>query len=254
MIPEQRRAYIITQLEKGFAIEIDKLARELSVSEMTVRRDLRQLEREGLLRRVHGGAISSQGRSFEPPLILRSNRNRSAKQAIARRAAELITTGDCIALDIGSTTLEIAYQLIHRNNLTVITPSLPIAALLSENAGIRLIVPGGIIRIGERSMIGELAQKAFENLFVDKLFLGVGGIDAEAGLTEFNWDDTLVKKAMIRSAKQTIVVADSSKFNRVAFARIAYLREVQSIITNAQPPPNLRTAIEEANVHLDVAD
>lgn len=252
MIAEERRALIISQLETGGVIDIVKLSETLKVSEMTIRRDLRQLEQEGLLRRVHGGAVGSQGRSFEPPLRLRSNRNQSAKQSIAHRAVELINTGDCIALDVGSTTMEIAYLLTKRDNISVITPSLRIANLLYENSGIRVIVPGGIIRVSEGSMIGELAQKAFESFYIDKLFLGVGGIDAEAGLTEFNWDDTLVKKAMIRSAKQTIVVADNSKFNHIAFAKIASLNVIKRLVTNAQPPHTLHKALSKSKVIIDI--
>lgn len=238
---EERRTLIVSMIDTDGKVDIYKLAREFNVSDITIRRDLIVLEKEGVLRRVHGGAISSRGRGYEPPFSLRSSQNRAAKALIGRKAAELIEDGDCVALDAGSTTIEVARNLIDRYNLTIITPSLSIAYLLANQIGIRLILPGGIIRQGEGSMIGEVAQKCFENFYVDKLILSVGAIDVDAGLTEYNWDDTMVKRAMIKSAKRIIVVADQSKFNTVAFASVAKLSEIHQLITNQIPPKDLES-------------
>jgi DeoR family transcriptional regulator, fructose operon transcriptional repressor len=252
MIAEDRKAFIISQIESGGTVDISELTTLLNVSEMTIRRDLNALEREGVLRRVHGGAVNARGRSYEPPLPLRNAHQSEAKQSLGELAAALIEEGDCIALDVGSTTMEIARNLIGRQNLTVITPSLYIASLLVNQVGIRVIVPGGILRPGEASMIGDLAQRAFETLFVDKLFLGIGGIDAQAGFTEYNWDDTLTKRAMIRCAKQVIVVADGSKFGRVAFALVAKYAEVHKLVTDQPPPEDIRLKLDASGVSLDV--
>jgi len=200
---------------------------------MTVRRDLDELERQGLLRRVHGGAVSARGRSYEPAFLIRSSIHQSEKERIAIAALSLIKNGDSIALDVGTTTLEIARRLGDRHDLTVVTSSLRVAHELSEVAGIRLILTGGILRPGELSLVGRIAEETVQQFFVDKPFLGVAGIDLEAGMTEYSLEDALVKRAMLRSAKQTIVVADASKFGQVAFAAVAPVRAANYIITDA---------------------
>lgn len=229
-------------------VKVADLAKELDVTEMTIRRDLSQLEREGLVKRVHGGGISTRGRSYEPTLAFRNTVHIEQKKQIARLASEWVVEGDFIALDVGSTTYEIARCLVGRRNITIITPSLYIANLFVNHPEIRLILPGGIVRPGETSMIGELSHRAFDMLHVDRLFMGVGGIDARAGLTEYNWDDTLVKQAMLRTAKQIIVAADSSKFDRIATVKIASLEIMDLMVTDQPPAPPLSDALLRANV------
>lgn len=253
MNPEKRKSIIISKIESGGSVDIIELAEMLNVSEMTIRRDLDILEKMGVVRRVHGGAVSARGRSYEPPLLMRNTQNIQAKEMIARFAADLIEEGDCIALDVGSTTMEIARFLVDRQNLTVITPSLNIANLLVNQVGIRVIVTGGVLRFGEASMIGELAQNAFSNLYVDKLILAVGGIDAQAGLTEYNWDDTLVKKAMLNCAKQVIAVSDASKYGQIAFARIAGFSAIHILVTDQNPPDEIQEKLIEAGVDIMIA-
>ncbi len=236
-VQEARRATILKEIEDRGSTSVSDLAERLGVSEMTIRRDLSELEREGVIRRVHGGAVSARGRSYEPPMLLRAVENQEAKRRIGQTAAELVADGDSLALDVGTTTLEIARHLLGRRNLTVVTSSLHIANLLFGQPQIRLILSGGIIRAGEASLVGDLAHHTYQNLFVDRLFLGVGGVDLQAGLTEYNWDDALVKQAMIRSAKEVILVADHSKFNQVAFAAVGPLSVVHQVVTDTPFPP-----------------
>jgi DeoR/GlpR family transcriptional regulator of sugar metabolism len=206
---------------------------------MTIRRDLVILEKQGFLQRIHGGAVSNRGRSYEPPFIIRQVKKIDEKRRIGEAAAALVNIGESLILDVGTTTLEMAKHLIKKHNITVITPSLHIINLLLEQPGIRLIVPGGIIRKGELSLVGNLTERTFQDFFVDKLFLGVGAIDTQVGLTEFNLEDAEVKKAMLRSAKEIIVLADSSKFGQVAFASICPLRMVNRIITDRYLEPSI---------------
>lgn len=250
MISEERRAFILEEIENRGSATVGGLAKRLSVSEMTIRRELVQLEREGLARRVHGGAVSARGRSFEPPLVLRETQHLEEKALIGKIAADLVAEGDSIALDIGSTTLQVAVNLVRRRNLTVLTPSLQIANTLANQPDIRLIMPGGIVRHGELSLVGDMARQAIETLFVDRLFLGVGAIDSRNGLTEYNWDDALIKQSLIRNAKEVILVADSSKFEKVAFAKIAPLSVVHMFVTDRVPPSRLREALEKKGVVL----
>ena len=132
MLPAERRKYILELVEERNSISVSELCRILSVSDMTVRRDLRSLSRDGLLERVHGGALSRRGRSYEPPFVSRTSEHLEEKQIIGRRAATLVQEGDTVALDVGTTTLEVSKALFETNNLTVITASLHIANVLRE--------------------------------------------------------------------------------------------------------------------------
>lgn len=252
-ILESRRALILKELDDRGSVSVVELAARLDVSEMTIRRDLTDLEKDGVIRRVHGGAVSARGRSYEPPLMLREIENQDAKARIGERAAALIADGDSIALDIGTTTLQVARNLIGRRNLTVLTSSLNIANLLLGQPDVRLILSGGVVRLGEASLVGELAHYTYQNLFVDRLFLSVGAVDAASGLTEYNWDDALVKQAMIRSAKEVILVADATKFDRVAFARVAPLSVVHQLVTDRAPEGPLLEAINALRMVVHIA-
>jgi len=251
---EIRRSEIIDQIEKKGSVGISELANNYKVSEMTIRRDLIELEKKSIIRRVHGGAVAFYGRSFEPPLISRSNKNISIKQRIGRYAAEMVVDGDSIALDVGSTTLEMAMNLIGRQNLTIVTPSLHIANLLGDESQIRVIVSGGIVRRGEKSLTGDLAYYTFREINVDKLFLGTGGIDASAGLTEHDMQDAQVKREMIRCAKEVYLLADSSKFQQIAFAFFADLTQIDHLICENEPADELKEALITANVTIHIVE
>jgi DeoR/GlpR family transcriptional regulator of sugar metabolism len=250
MLSEQRHQAILELLNREGSITVAHLVNRFDVSDMTVRRDLELLARKGLLRRVHGGAVSARGRSFEPAYLLRSASHQEEKARIGQAAAALVEDGDSIALDVGTTTLEVARRLVGRRNLTIITPSFHIASLLAEQPDIRIILTGGIVRPGELSLVGELAQRALQDFFVDKLFLGIGGLHLEAGLTEFNLEDALVKKAMLGRAKETIVVADATKFGRVAFAAVGPLQTVKRIVTDSLIDADARVGIQALGIDL----
>jgi DeoR/GlpR family transcriptional regulator of sugar metabolism len=249
-----RRRMIVELVQAGGSKRVAQLCNLLGVSEMTIRRDLRDLEREGFLRRVHGGAVVNLGRSFEPPYAMRTTSHQARKQAIGRRAAELVLEGDSIALDVGTTTLELAQALHDKRNLTILTASLPIAnqivSRLSLTADVRLILTGGIVRAGELSMIGPIPARTYCEYHVDKAFVGVGGMSLEAGLTEYNVDDAAVKQALIQNARQRIVLADSSKIGRATFAAVAPLSVVDTLVTDDGLPDEQRRALEAAGIEV----
>ncbi|MDQ1198450.1 MULTISPECIES: DeoR/GlpR family DNA-binding transcription regulator [Agrobacterium] len=252
--PSNRKAHILEKISSGQPVSVTEIASDLKVSEMTIRRDLAELEKEGLLKRVHGGAVSTFGRGYEPPFILRNAQAVAAKNAIGELAASLVSEGDSIALDVGSTAAEVARHLAGRRGLTIVTPSLRVVEHFVSNKDVRLIVAGGILRCGEGSLVGELACQTFRDLFVDKLFLGVGGISCEAGLTDYNWDDALVKKAMIKSAKEIIVTADASKFDRTAFAKIAEIDGFNTLITDRAPPKDIAEIFARKGIAVHIAN
>jgi DeoR/GlpR family transcriptional regulator of sugar metabolism len=240
-------------LESQSSVRITDLRDQFSVSKMTIRRDLDLLERKGLLRRVHGGAVNTRGSSFEPPYPSREAVNRDKKERIGQEASKLVQDGNSITLDVGTTTLEMTRHLQKKNNLTVLTPSLHIANTLSQQPNIRLILTGGILRSGELSLIGNLAERAFEDFFVDKLFLGIGGIDISAGLTEFNLEDALVKKVMLKNAKEVIVLADASKFEQIAFASVAPIDDISRIVTDSSLDESVRMMLEARDIEIILA-
>jgi DeoR/GlpR family transcriptional regulator of sugar metabolism len=204
---------------------------------MTVRRDLEALEQEGMLKRVRGGAITATSRSYEPPFALRSVRSGEEKSKIAQAAVAMVSEGETVILDVGTTALAVAEGLEKRRNITVVTPNLRAAWLLADRQDLRVILTGGIVRHGERSLIGSFSEQAFESIYCDTFFMGVGGLNLQAGLTEFNLDDARVKQKAMQYSRRCIVVADSSKLGQIAFARIAAIDEIDALITDAGAEP-----------------
>ena len=257
LIPSERRRKIVEIVQQSGSKTVADLCKLFNVSEMTIRRDLRDMDREGVLRRVHGGTVANLGRSYEPPYTIRATRNAERKAAIGRRAAELILDGDSIAFDVGTTTLEIAKGLSGKHNLTIITASLPIAneiiANLSLTTDVRLILTGGIVRPGELSMIGHIAAQTYTEFHVDKAFIGVGGISLADGLTEYSLEDAIVKKPLIQNAHQRIVVADSSKIGRATFTSVAHLAVVDTLITDAGISEEYSQSLEELGIEVLIA-
>ena len=252
--PQNRKSDILRSIEIYGSVNISDLSKKMNVSEMTIRRDLDELEKMNLIRRIHGGAVISFGRSYEAPLISRQTQNNEGKRKIGKYAAEMICDGDSIALDVGSTTTEVARNIIGRNNLTILTPSLIIAGILVEQNNIRVIVSGGVLRPSELSLVGDLAYYAFKDMNVDKLILGAAGIDSKSGITEFNFEDAQVKKAMIKSAKEIILVIDSTKFEKTVFSFVTELNCIHHMITDQIPPPKLAAQLKDCGVILHVVE
>lgn len=256
MNAHERHRIILELIADQGAITVAELCERFAVSDMTVRRDFTVLERSGLLRRIHGGAVSARGRSYEPPVLARIQESRPAKQAIGRFASTLVREGDSIALDIGTTTLEMARSLLHFRDITVLTNCLPVANVLVDQPQIRLMLCGGIVRPGEHSLIGPVAADTLSRFYVDKAFIGIGGIDLEAGLTEYNLEDAEVKRNMIQNCERCILLTDSRKFGLKTFASVAPLSAVHEIVTDVGLEDAYRQALEEQGivVHIVEAD
>jgi DeoR/GlpR family transcriptional regulator of sugar metabolism len=253
VLPSQRRDALQRRLtahgECGFA----ELAEDFGVSEMTIRRDLEMLEAEGLVRRVRGGAISVVSRAYEPPFAIRATTASDAKEAIGTAAALLVNDGDTVIVDVGTTTMALARALHGKHGVTVVTASLPIAVELGSDPDIRVVVTGGQVRSGELSLTGGMAEDAFGVLNCDLAFIGIGGICASPGLTEYNPDDARVKKAAIGAARRVIVLADVSKLGRVAFSTVAPLSSVDVLVTDAAAEHPVAQEIAAAGVSIVAA-
>lgn len=253
MLAQERRQHIFKAIEASGVASVRDLAQRFDVSMITIMRDLQELEQEGLIRRVHGGAISVRGASYEPPFSARESQLSPEKQRIALKAVELVADGDSIILDVGTTTLEIARALKGKRNLTVLVTNLRAALELASQPAIQVIVIGGKLRSSELSMIGHLAEQTLRTFQVDKAFIGVGGVTVSHGLTEFNFDEAGTKRTMIERARQAIVVADHTKFGKIMLTQVAPLSDVSLLITGSELDEEQKHELEEAGVALLLA-
>ena len=246
-----RHAVILEKLLDG-PITVPDIALLTQVSEITIRRDLAELEQLGYLKRTHGGAVSINSRTMVVPFALRELRNQPAKQRIARYATNMIADGECVALDSGSTILEMTEHMERFNVLTVLTVSVFNAMRLMKNPKIRVVLPGGVMEGMEGILTGELTVRALEGFNMDKFFLCVGAVDVTSGLTDHGLEDAQMKTILISRAKEVILLADSSKFGVVAFKNVCYFDAVDKLITDAIPPQKVLEALKAAHVEVHV--
>jgi DeoR/GlpR family transcriptional regulator of sugar metabolism len=227
----QRWDTLRTVIRDTGVIRVEDLCRRLGVSAATVRRDLDQLERDGAIRRVHGGAVSVESRLDEPLFDDKASVAVREKRGIAEAALALIEPEDTIYLDGGSTVLELARFLRERHNLTVVTNSLRAAHELAGR-GPRLIVVGGELRRLSQTLVGPLTRLVLDGLHLDKAFMGTIGFALKEGLTTTDPSEAFTKETVLGQARQVIVLADSSKAGKVSFARAGRWDGVHTLITD----------------------
>lgn len=245
MLAAERHALIGQALRNSRVASTEDLARNLNVSTETIRRDLVILERRGSLSRVHGGATSNiRGARDEASFVVRSDLQREAKQLIGRTAAAMVDFGQVIIIDLGTTAVEVARALAGTFSGVVATCSLLVAAELADVPHIEVLVCGGRLRSGDMSLSNARAVSFFDDIRADIAFLGSGGLAPEAGLTDFHLDEIAVRKTIIKNTTCSYVLADSTKFGRVAPHRVAGFEELDGIIAEKAPPANLQKLIE----------
>jgi DeoR/GlpR family transcriptional regulator of sugar metabolism len=245
-LPTERRQAMLRAVRSGPA-HVGELAQSFGVSEMTVRRDLSELAREGKLERVRGGAVNTEP-SFEETVVERF----AAKDRIGAAAAALVEDGQTVMIDIGTTTLQAAHHL-HGRALTVVTTSLAVYEELVPDHGIELLLPGGTVRRNYRSLVGVLAEDSLRQLRADVLFLGTSGIDDRLAV----WDSTIVevpiKRAMIAAAERVVLLADAEKFSMRGEVRVCEAGALDQIVTDAALPADARAAIDDAGIEVTIA-
>ncbi|HEY0812346.1 MAG TPA: DeoR/GlpR family DNA-binding transcription regulator [Pseudonocardia sp.] len=251
MQAEERQQIILQLLNARGRLTIAELSTRFSVSDMTIRRDLAQLDSAGLLRRTHGGAVRSQSGSFEPPLAMRTRLNPEAKRAIAEDVARELVDGQTLVLDGGSTGIAIAEALVGRR-MTICALNVRVAEILASPET-TVMIPGGRIRHDERSLVGPAAERTLADHRFDTYVMTVSAIDASAGLTEWNVDDAAVKRAALASSGCCIVACDSSKFGHTAFARIGGLDAADLIISDSALDAEQRRAVQVSGSLLRLA-
>jgi DeoR family transcriptional regulator, aga operon transcriptional repressor len=244
-----RFSHIVEQLSANGSVSVGELVDDLDVSPATVRRDLMLLEEQRLLARTHGGAVA-HGVLYELPLRYRGARRQEEKARIAREAASRVPDGAAIGLTGGTTTTEVARVLSDRQRLTVVTNSLSIASELAVRPNLKLVVTGGVARPESYELVGPLAESALAALNLDVVLLGVDGIAVGEGFTTHHEVEAHTNRALIERARRVIVVADSSKIGRIAFARICAVHEVDELISDDGADPAEVDAIQTAGVEV----
>jgi DeoR/GlpR family transcriptional regulator of sugar metabolism len=250
--PAERVQIILDRVEEDGGVSIADLAELLDVSEMTVRRDLDRLERSGALRRMHGRAVKGVSGSYEPPFAVRTQRQVPEKLLIAREIAGMIADRETVVLDGGSTGVAIAHELVGRE-LTVCTASLRVADVLRTAANVRLMVTGGFVRRGEETLVGSSPVATLEEYRFDTYVMTVSGLDPQAGCTEWNVDDAIVKRVALQVSTRCIVAADSTKFGAIAFARVCGLDAVTTVVSDESLSEFYREKVALAGVSVLIA-
>jgi len=232
-----RLSSILKELRQAGSVSVEALCNQLSVSLATVRRDLEKLEQQGLLRRTHGGAVPIEplfyeafrhNQSFQDEL----GRYADEKRRIARAASELVSQGDMVAITAGTTTIEVVRSLHSVSGITVVTNTVNVAMELSTRKDINVFMTGGLLRGDWFSLVGPAASATMERVFVNIMFIGANGIDAQKGLTCFNADEAEINCTMVRQAKRRIAVADHSKLGVVTDWLICPTDAIEMLITD----------------------
>ena len=249
----QRRRKILELLQEEGSARVSALSRLFGVSEPTVRQDLERLESDGLITREHGGAFLKSVSEQVKSLNLQHLENLDKKERIGRKAAELVHDEDSIILDSGSTVTEVAKNLGNKRHLRIITNALNIALLLGTEHSFEILVTGGEFKGPTLSLTGDRAAAFFDRIHVQKTFLAVGGLSLDAGLSYPGFADLIVKKAMVEAASEVILVADSTKIGKVAFASLGPVDLARYLVTDDGISPRDLSALEDRGLKVIIA-
>jgi DeoR/GlpR family transcriptional regulator of sugar metabolism len=249
MLAMERHTIIMEYLAQNKIIKIADIANRFGVSNETARRDLETLHDQNLVKRIYGGAILLDPPHVTSQYLSRITESHAAKISISRKAAQLVNPGETIILDIGTTTLELSRNMKHIKDITVLTNSLPIINELA-GAGVNLFSLGGHLNSDELSMSGKLTISALQHFFVDKAFIGAGGVTLNGGLSDYNCEEAWVRQAIIERANQTILVADSGKFGTNALAVVCPLEQIDVIVSDINLPDIFIEGIRERKIEL----
>lgn len=247
MLAERRHGLILDALRADGPATVTALAQRLGASEATIRRDLSQLDDEGLLRRVYGGAVLIDGR--DDPFVDVAEVRVTEKDAIASRCAELVHDGETVLLDIGTTAHRVARQLRGRS-LTVVTSNLAVYEELADDTSIQLVLLGGMLRREYRSLVGFLTEDNLRQVHADRLFLGTSGVRPGGQVMDTTVVEVPVKRAMIAASDQVVLVADADKFPGTGMARVCGPEELDLVVTNAGADAATTAAFREAGVEV----
>lgn len=255
VMAEERRFRIREILSVQRTVSASELRQVLGVTAATIRRDLAGLEKEGVLVRSHGGAVSRASSSnLQPSYEVLGRSNRAEKQAIAREAERLILDGETVFLEGSTTVYELARRLCHRNRLTIVTNSPPIVFELQRSPNVQVISTGGELRKDVFYLSGVWAQHALSEIRVDKAVLGVSAIDPIYGISTASQAEAQVKKLILKSARVKIALADHTKFGNQGFAFVGPVTEIDILVTDSGVDSKYLRPLRESGVELILAE
>lgn len=255
MLSQERQQRIFDLIRTRKSILVTEVSEQLQISLSTVRRDLTDMEAQGLIERVHGGAVLRKHaqEEQEAPALLRADQNADAKRRIAAAAAGMVKDGETIILTAGSTVNAMIPYLAGKRNLTVITNVINIAYHLTPYPHVSVIVLGGWLRHSEFSLLGHLTHQAIKELNAHKIFHGTFGLSPEDGLTGLYVQEVETDRLLIDAAEQLIVVADKSKFQHVGQVRTVPTSRIDTLVTEADAPPDALDRMREQGVRVVLA-
>lgn len=246
----QRQRIILSELEKAGFVRVQDLSASLGVSEVTIRKDLKELEDRKLLIRSHGSASPLSSLINDRHIDEKEKVQVNEKMRIAEAASKLLQKNDRIIIASGTTLLAFAQKIDIAEPVTVITPSVKISLLLSYKPNIEIIQLGGSMRKSSASVIGPYAESLLGEMMCSKLFIGVDGIDLDFGLTTSNIAEAHLNQYMLNAAQEVIVLADSSKFGKRGFGKICNINQVNKIITDVNAPASFVQVIREKGIEV----
>jgi DeoR family transcriptional regulator of aga operon len=253
-LKEERQQLILEAVEDSRQVTVAELSNRFDVSEVTIRRDLRELAAQGVLRRAHGGAVASIPAPPEPPVVQRMIQAENCKECIGRAAATLVSDGDSVFIGSGSTTTFVAQHLVNHTDLTVVTNALTIATELAAAEGVTLVVTGGMMRASELSLVGHITEQALREVRVDKVIMGMRAISLQAGMTNDYLPEVMTDRTIIEMASELILVADHTKFGKIASAYVAPVERVTTLVTDIGIDPETLTHLRHMGIRVIVAD
>lgn len=235
MLPIERKRKITEYITTQQSVRVVDLSREFGVTEETIRRDLEKLEREGVLSRTYGGAITTQKDMDDEPFSVRSRENIANKNKLGTAIMDLINDGDIVMMDSSTTSLEVAKKMGNSKNITIVTNSMGLAMEMVQHDKVQMICIGGTLRRNALSFIGPSAKKTIKNYYADKVILSCKGIDIKRGIMESNEMEAEIKKEMVDAAKTVILAIDHTKFNKCSIISLYDLSKVDIIVTDKEP-------------------
>lgn len=249
-----RHQFILMRLKERGSIHVLALCKELDVSSVTIRKDLKLLEDKQLLFRTHGGATLTNPYAADRSVHEKENMQSDEKTAIGKAAAALVKENDSIIIASGTTVLAMARQIQPFSSLTVVTSALNVALELNRFPQVEILQLGGMLRSTSASVAGPYAERILDDFFCSKLFLGVDGIDVFSGLTTTSAQEAQLNRKMVEVAQKTIVLADSTKFGKRGFGKICGLESIDEIITDDAIAPHVKKEIEGQGVKVTIAE
>lgn len=250
MIIAKRHKYILDKLKEAGYVSVAALSREMDVTMVTVRKDLRVLEEKGLLFRTHGSATPVSPYVNDKPVTEKRLVQVSQKNAIAIKASELLVQDDVIIIGSGTTVLAFAQSIPRTLSLTVLTAAMNVSMALMDVPKAEVVQLGGVVRKSSSSVVGHFAENMIKDFACSKLFISVDGIDPEFGLTTSNLLEAHLNSIMIASAQKTIVLADSSKFGKKSFGKIAKIEDIDTLIVDRNLSAHYVEMLEERGVEV----